>query len=122
MFDRVINSPLLPIISFAKVLTICLLNFKNFINITQHIIFKRCSIMYGQIHVTLCSTYLLNSKNYYTCFLTICFYRLRLWSMLASSKKIKFLKEAMSRCFSVQNFTESPQGTNFVKTFMKNLV
>ena len=26
--------------------------------------------MHGQIHVTLCSTYLLNNKNYDTCFLT----------------------------------------------------
>ena len=29
-----------------------------------------------QIHVTLCPTYLLNDKNYNTCFLTICFYKL----------------------------------------------
>ena len=29
-----------------------------------------------QIHVTLCSTYLLNDKNHNTCFLTICFYKL----------------------------------------------
>ena len=31
-----------------------------------------------QIHVTLCSTYLLNDKNYNTRFLTICFYKLSL--------------------------------------------
>ena len=29
-----------------------------------------------QIHVALCSTYLLNDTNYSTCFPTICFYRL----------------------------------------------
>ena len=29
-----------------------------------------------QIHVTLCSTYLLNDKNYNICFMTTCFYRL----------------------------------------------
>ena len=32
--------------------------------------------MHGKIHVTLCSTYLLNNRNCNTCFLTICFYRL----------------------------------------------
>ena len=29
-----------------------------------------------QTHMTLCSTYLLNDKNYNACFLTICFYKL----------------------------------------------
>ena len=37
---------------------------------------KQYSIVHGQIHVTLCSTFLLNNKNYNTCFLTICFFRL----------------------------------------------
>ena len=33
-------------------------------------------MVYRQIHVSSCSTYLLNDKNYNQCFLTICFYRL----------------------------------------------
>ena len=33
-------------------------------------------MVYRQIHVSSCSTYLLNYKNYNQCFLTICFYRL----------------------------------------------
>ena len=37
---------------------------------------KQYSIVESQIHVTLCSTYLLNNKNHNTCFLTIGFYRL----------------------------------------------
>ena len=36
---------------------------------------KQYSILHGQIHMTLCSKYLLNNKNYNTCFLTIYFYR-----------------------------------------------
>ena len=38
---------------------------------------KQYSIVQDQIHVTLCSTYLLlNNKNYDTCFPAMCFYRL----------------------------------------------
>ena len=52
------------------VLAICLL---NLFNIFHH---NQSNIVQGQIHLTLCSTCLLNNKNYNICFLTISFYRL----------------------------------------------
>ena len=50
-----------------KMLSIYVLNF----NISHHI---SSNIVHGQVHVILCSTYLLNNKNFNTCFLTICSY------------------------------------------------
>ena len=50
-------------------LAICLLKF------AQHIQHNPSNIVHSRIHVTLCSTYLMNDKNYNTCFLIICFYR-----------------------------------------------
>ena len=38
--------------------------------------YTQCSIVQGQVNVTLCSTYFLNNKIYNRCFLTICFCRL----------------------------------------------
>ena len=38
---------------------------------------KQYSTVQGKIQATLCSTNLLNTKNYNTCFLTVCFYRLQ---------------------------------------------
>ena len=54
MFDRVLNLPC------EKLLLICLL---NLINISHHISSKY-SIVHGQIHVTLFSTYLHNNENH----------------------------------------------------------
>ena len=54
-FESVFNYLYLqPFVIFTKLLPICLL---NLINITD-------SIVHGQIHVTLVSTYLLNNENY----------------------------------------------------------
>ena len=48
-----------------------------YIYIHTHIYIHNISsnIAQGQIHVILCSTYLLNNNSYNTCFLQICFYR-----------------------------------------------
>ena len=46
----------------------------NLINIFHHISrIKYCA----RLNICVLRTYLLNNKNYYTCFLAICFYRLR---------------------------------------------
>ena len=55
----VMNSPLYPLIIFAKLLAICLLHL--FTSILPYIM--QYSIVHGQTHVTLGSTYLLNNEN-----------------------------------------------------------
>ena len=49
-------------------------NFPKFLR--KHFLQNNSGRQLLQIHVTLCSTYLLNDKNYNIYFLTICFYRL----------------------------------------------
>ena len=49
-------------------------NFPKFLR--KHFLQNNSGRQLLQIHVTLCSTYLMNDKNYTIYFLTICFYRL----------------------------------------------
>ena len=49
-------------------------NFPKFLR--KHFLQNNSGRQFLQIQVTLCSTYLLNDKNYNIYFLTICFYRL----------------------------------------------